>query len=65
MVKKFQIGESVTLKSGGPTMTVTKHIMAMQFNGPSQFLGSIECSWFFENELKSANFPQDSLEIEN
>ncbi|WP_078008534.1 YodC family protein [Flavobacterium sp. KBS0721] len=65
MEKKFAIGDSVELKSGGPTMTVTKHIGTVPFSGPSQYTGTVECSWFFDHELKKANFPQDSLELEN
>lgn len=63
--KKFQIGDIVLLKSGGPKMTVTKHVGTTPFSGPSQYTGNVECTWFIDNELKRGTFPQDSLELEN
>lgn len=64
MEKKFEIGQSVILKSGGPTMTVTKHIGTINVSGPSQFSGKVECNWFIDNELKKGEFPQDALELD-
>ena len=64
MEKKFEIGNCVILKSGGPTMTVTKHVGTTPLRGASQYSGKIDCTWFFENELKFGTFPQDTLEID-
>ncbi|GIQ60328.1 hypothetical protein Flavo103_34640 [Flavobacterium collinsii] len=65
MEKKFKIGDSVILKSGGPTMTVTAFIGTRPMSGPSQYTGRVTCSWFTDNKVQTADFPQDSLELEN
>jgi uncharacterized protein YodC (DUF2158 family) len=65
MEKKFEIGQSVILKSGGPTMTITKLIDTISLRGGSgSFTGKIECNWFIENELKKGEFPQDALKLD-
>jgi uncharacterized protein YodC (DUF2158 family) len=64
MEKKFKIGDSVILKSGGPTMTVTKHVGTIPLSGPSQYTGRIQCTWFIDNKVEKAEFPQEALEPE-
>ncbi|CAI2765696.1 YodC family protein [Flavobacterium collinsii] len=64
MEKKFQIGDSVVLKSGGPTMTVTRHIGTTPLSGPSQYTGRVQCSWFIDNKVERDEFPQEALELE-
>lgn len=49
----FEEGDTVKLKSGGPTMTV---------EGESQF-GGIVCTWFDGNEVKSRSFMPKSLKL--
>ena len=65
MEKKFAVGDNVELKSGGPVMTVTRLIGTTPLSGPSQYTGKVECSWFFDNKLTKADFPQDALELED
>lgn len=65
MEKKFEIGATVKLKSGGPTMTVTKHIYPVALRGQSEFRGTVQCSWFYENKINYSDFPQDALELAN
>ena len=52
------------LKSGGPTMSVTKHIETTPFSGLSTYTGRVRCSWFADGKLTEADFPQDALELE-
>lgn len=52
MSNQFKVGDTVTLKSGSPTMTVE------QING-----GRVFVQWFDgKNELKHGDFPADSLQ---
>ncbi|GIC28380.1 DUF2158 domain-containing protein [Vibrio cholerae] len=48
----FNIGDTVTLKSGGPLMTVTAR----------DYMENFICTWFGPNqELKSGSFPSAAL----
>jgi uncharacterized protein YodC (DUF2158 family) len=50
---KFQVGDIVRLKSGGPAMTVTC---------PSWWLCFCTCAWFTsDKKLNSASFDDDVL----
>lgn len=49
MEESLKIGSLVKLRSDGPVMTVVKVGEA------------VGCTWFHEGELKSAEFPLDSL----
>ena len=51
-MSKFEIGDKVQLKSGGPVMTIEK------IDNEEK----IQCVWFKDVELESANFMQDTLE---
>ena len=56
---KFKVGDLVTLKSGGPEMTVCKlheDVITRKFDGTYQ------CQWFAGKKLDKGNFPEDSLE---
>jgi uncharacterized protein YodC (DUF2158 family) len=53
MKKAFKIGESVRLKSGGPTMTVT-HIASAGTE--------VTCKWFARKKLEEGKFPALALE---
>lgn len=64
MDKKFTIGDIVILKSGGPTMTVTRYVETVSMSEPRQYSGRVQCTWFFENVLNKGEFPQDALEKE-
>jgi uncharacterized protein YodC (DUF2158 family) len=50
-MKRFEIGEIVQLRSGGPRMTV--HSLDSD--------GEIVCQWFEGNEVHEENFPNDVL----
>jgi uncharacterized protein YodC (DUF2158 family) len=53
MKKAFKIGDSVRLKSGGPTMTVT-HITSTGTE--------VTCKWFARKQLEEGKFPAMALE---
>jgi uncharacterized protein YodC (DUF2158 family) len=52
---KFAVGDVVQLKSGGPAMTVS--------SDGGQSSDRIFCEWFWNNELRSAHFPPETLTI--
>ena len=56
----FKTGDVVSLKSGGPKMTV--NWVADRFNSGNW---EVSCQWFFgddkKSELKHGNFPPNSL----
>jgi uncharacterized protein YodC (DUF2158 family) len=54
----FNIGDIVTLKSGGPDMTVRK-VYTKEMS--SDFGGTYQCQWFAGKKLDSGSFPQESL----
>ena len=55
---KFEIGEIVKLKSGGPNMTVTG-----VDNGIEGISGAtVECSWFGGRKLERGRFPPRAIE---
>lgn len=53
MTDKFEKGDLVRLKSGGPTMTVSK--VGGPVNPP------IHCKWFSDGKVQSASFGPESL----
>jgi uncharacterized protein YodC (DUF2158 family) len=59
MIKNFEIGATVKLKSGGPKMTVEEYGKNL-FNGTEN--GMVACSWFVEGNRKHESFQQDALE---
>lgn len=52
---KFKIGDIVTLKSGGPRMTVTSF---------EQSSGKVSCTWFGQHDTKPVTdfFQQETLD---
>jgi uncharacterized protein YodC (DUF2158 family) len=69
---RFNIGDIVQLKSGGPQMTIQRIIGSGDSNfmikAADEFLktqgfseGDAVCQWFNENKLESGTFKQDSL----
>ncbi len=68
---KFNIGDIVQLKSGGPQMTVQRIIGSdsnFMIKAADEFLktqgfaeGDVVCQWFNDNKLESGTFKQDSL----
>ncbi len=54
MQSRFQVGEIVMLKSGGPEMTVSQ--IANNRGAPL-----IRTTWFEGSELKRGQFPEESL----
>ncbi|HDX9078082.1 TPA: DUF2158 domain-containing protein [Klebsiella oxytoca] len=55
---KYAAGDIVTLKSGGPDMTV-KDVLYHSEHG--QDLVSYRCQWFAGKKLDNGVFPEDSL----
>jgi len=51
--KEFQPGDIVRLKSGGPTMTITKVASDKKM---------VECFWFRSRQLERSAFVAESLE---
>jgi uncharacterized protein YodC (DUF2158 family) len=62
MAQKFQVGDVVRLKSGGPNMTVSNYATyAYEANEPKY-----QCKWFDEKHKQSlALFREEELEIVN
>jgi uncharacterized protein YodC (DUF2158 family) len=52
---RFQVGDVVKLKSGGPEMTV-KH----QYDDDDDY--EYQCQWFAGKKLESGRFPEAGLE---
>jgi uncharacterized protein YodC (DUF2158 family) len=49
---KFQVGDIVRLKSGGPEMTVERALVGSEYR----------CQWFAGKKLESGDFPEAGLE---
>lgn len=61
MADKFKVGDVVTLRSGGPQMTVSKTHDIL-----GELRGDIHCQWFGGRKLESGWFPTASLvHVEN
>jgi uncharacterized protein YodC (DUF2158 family) len=54
---KFNVGDLVILKSGGPVMTVTKVYDRTLRDEPIEYT----CAWFSGKKNENAHFPQDAL----
>lgn len=59
MANMFKIGDTVTLKSGGPVMTV--HSLGNSIVNP----GDVECIWFEGVVRHEAYFHPDTLNLYN
>lgn len=58
MADDFQVGDTVALKSGGPTMTIDKIAKLRERDSHN----SAQCTWFDEkNQPQSKWFPLTSL----
>ncbi|MBJ9570644.1 YodC family protein [Citrobacter braakii] len=57
-MSKYNRGDKVRLKSGGPVMTV--HEVGVTF--PRQYAGNLRCQWFAGKKLEEGFFPDESLE---
>jgi uncharacterized protein YodC (DUF2158 family) len=53
---KYQVGDIVRLRSGGPEMTVQTLAEDRQYND------HYRCQWFAGKKLESGNFQEESLE---
>ncbi|HCN49682.1 MAG TPA: DUF2158 domain-containing protein [Chryseobacterium sp.] len=62
----FEIGDIVTLKSGGPKMTI-KEIKTREFlfaGGSNELdVNKIKTQWFEGSEIKSGEFSEPQLEL--
>jgi len=56
----FEKGDIVTLKSGGPKMTLSKFGKNLMHGTENR--DEVHCSWFEGTELKKAKFEATSLE---
>lgn len=54
---KFNVGDMVKLKSGGPEMT----IRIVRTNTQEFFIGTYTCQWFAGKKLDEGTFPEESL----
>lgn len=59
MERKFSEGDIVTLKSGGPEMTVNGYA----WQGNYQTYDTVICFWFDGAEQKTAEFNQETLKL--
>lgn len=57
---KFEVGQVVKLKSGGPDMTIES--LRKNFDTKA-FLGEYSCQWFAGKKLEKGIFPEQSLEL--
>ena len=57
--EKFQTGDIVQLKSGGPKMTVVGYADIFGTSDKK----TVRCQWFAGSKLESGSFPEDSLEV--
>lgn len=57
-MSKYNIGDKVRLKSGGPVMTVHE----LDVNHPVTYRGNMRCQWFAGKKLEEGYFPDESLE---
>lgn len=64
MARKFKKGDVVSLKSGGPEMTVSGYKSYMGINSPAKESDEdVNVVWFNEkNEKQTSTFHQDTLE---
>lgn len=58
---KYNVGDTVTLNSGGPVMTVQAARQHTGNTGELEFTGSYTCQWFSGKKLESGIFPEESL----
>lgn len=55
---KYNVGDIVKLKSGGPDMTINDVVVG--YNS-KEFIGSYDCQWFAGKKLDKGRFPEESL----
>ena len=69
IVKKFQRGDTVELKSGGPKMTIDSYIISSDVlavfqnrePNPPRETETVNCTWFDKSGRKFGKFHQDLL----
>jgi uncharacterized protein YodC (DUF2158 family) len=61
MIKKYNIGDLVNLRSGSPVMTIINDKLEL-IDGELSFNEAYECSYFEESYEVRRVFPQSSLE---
>ncbi len=63
MNKKFQPGDVVQLKFGGPKMTVRGYKKIQPFDGqPYDSDTEVNCEWFDGDTIKYGTFHHDTIE---
>lgn len=64
MAQSFKKGDSVKLKSGGPTMTIEGYKLITPYDEEA-YEGDthVECTWFMNQKLERATFHQDAVEM--
>ncbi|MDL2313119.1 DUF2158 domain-containing protein [Bacteroidales bacterium OttesenSCG-928-B11] len=64
MDKKFNVGDVVRLKSGGPEMTVEGYLKVMDQNVlESKETTIVECVYYDDNKRIKVTHEQDTLEL--
>lgn len=58
MSGKFEIGDTVQLKSGGPKMSVTNVGTHRVTKKPT-----VICAWFVNDKVEKSDFPPEALQL--
>jgi len=61
---EFKVGDIVSLKSGGPKMTIKK-IETVRYVGTEHDTIIASCNWFDKEQLQSKSFPLETLVLNN
>jgi uncharacterized protein YodC (DUF2158 family) len=61
MTDKFQPGDKVALKTGGPVMTIKGHAVTHKSNGSTTIREKYECTWYDGKKVQQAVFIEDIL----
>jgi uncharacterized protein YodC (DUF2158 family) len=63
MAQIYNIGDVVSLKSGGPDMTIEGYVRHVSLSGPVTYSQTkVTCVWFTGDKQSRDTFHQDSLE---
>ncbi|MEP7318188.1 MAG: DUF2158 domain-containing protein [Panacibacter sp.] len=63
MANKFNTGDKVSLKTGGPVMTIKGHAATHTSNGNIAIIDKYECTWYDGKKTQQAVFIEDILKL--